>query len=301
MTEHQTEVLAAEGQTTHLDRPSSLWGDAWRNLRRNPVFVVSSLVVLLLVSMALFPQLWTSADPQYCDITFAREKPSADHIFGYSVLGCDYYAQTIYGARPSITVAVVATTGVVLIGGLTGVFSGYYGGWLDSLLSRFTEVFLSIPFLLGGIVFLSLLQTRQVWTVAAALMALGWPPIMRIMRSSVIATRHMDYVQASRAVGAKNRRIIFRHILPNAVAPVIVYATIALGSFVAVEATLSYLGIGLVPPAVSWGIMINQGQAFVASGYPHLLLFPATFLAVTVLSFILLGDALRDALDPKLR
>ncbi|MGH3711994.1 MAG: ABC transporter permease [Micromonosporaceae bacterium] len=289
------------GGAPSKERNASLWADAGRELIRNPVFVISSVVVLAVMSMAAMPWLWTSTDPDKCTLRFGSDAPTGDHIFGQSILGCDYYSHVIYGAGPSIAVAVMATLGTVLIGGLVGILSGYYGGWLDMILSRFTDMVLGLPFLLGAIVLLSLLESRTVWGVVFALIVLGWPTTFRIMRASVIATKGMDYVQAARSLGASDIRIIFRHVLPNAIAPVIVVATIALGGFVGAEGALTFIGVGLRAPTVSWGTMITDGTDWVLSGIPHLLLVPVFFLVATVLSFILMGDAARDALDPKLR
>jgi ABC-type dipeptide/oligopeptide/nickel transport system permease subunit len=286
------------------ERSASLWVDAWRDLRRRPVVIASAVVILLVSSMAAVPWLWAPNDPtqpRNCDLHVSTAKPSGAHIFGTNQLGCDYYSMTVYGARASIIVALCATAFVVLLGGLVGMVAGFYGGWVDAVLSRFTDIFFALPFLLGALVFLSMLRSQSIWTVVLAFATLGWPTLARIVRASVLGTKNMDYVLAARTLGARNARLLLRHILPNAAAPAIVVATIALGGYVSAEATLSYLGIGLQPPTISWGIMIAQGEAFVTSGYPHLLLFPAAFLSVTVLAFILLGDALRDALDPKLR
>jgi len=199
-----------------------------------------------------------------------------------------------------LTIALVSTIGITIIGGVLGMLAGFFGGWTDTVISRITDVFLSLPFLLGTLVFLSLLRSRNIWTIALVLIALGWTTITRIMRGSVIAAKNLDYVHAARAVGAGNGRLMYKHILPNSVAATIVVATIALGSFVSAEATITFLGVGLQPPDVSWGIMISQNQGYFAE-FPWLLLFPCGLLVLTVLSFILAGDALRDALDPKLR
>jgi ABC-type dipeptide/oligopeptide/nickel transport system permease subunit len=288
------------------ERNASLWADAWRDLSNKPTFWISTILVLLVVSMAVWPSLWTSVDPNACDVNNSKGRPSADHIFGFNDRGCDFYSTTIYGARASIKVALLATIGTTVFGGLLGILAAYYGGWADAIISRLTDVVLGLPFLLGAIVLLSLLRSQftdsdaQEWALIAVLITLGWTSVVRIMRASVMSTKNMDYVQAARALGASDFRLIARHILPNAIAPVIVIATIALGSYVAAEATLTYLGVGLQAPSVSWGISINDGQNRV-SDYPHLLLFPCGFLVATVLSFIMLGDALRDALDPKLR
>lgn len=289
------------------DKPRSLGADAWRDLRRNPVFIISGLILLVLIVMAAWPSLFSSKDPRFCDLAFSRQGPSAGAIFGYDLQGCDVYARTVYGARASILVGIFTTVVVLIIGSLLGMFSGFYGGWIDSLLSRFTDVFFGIPLLLGSILVLASFPTTggtselaTISKVVLALGILGWTSVARIMRSAVIQVKHSDYVQAARALGGGASRILARHILPNAVAPVIVYATIALGVFISVEATLSFLGIGLQAPVISWGIAISEAQNYIRQA-PHMLLFPSAFLSVTVLAFIMLGDAVRDALDPKLR
>jgi ABC-type dipeptide/oligopeptide/nickel transport system permease subunit len=290
------------GAATGDQREAGLVADAWRQLRRNPTFVIPAVFIVIVTSMGLFPRLWTSKDPLACTVSggLSRNPPSAEHWFGTSILGCDYYAQAIYGARTSMLIALVATIGITVIGGTVGVLAGFFGGWPDAILSRITDIFLGLPFLLGAIVFLTILKARNEWTLAAALTVLGWTVIARIMRGSVLSARHLDYVQAARALGGGRRRLIVRHILPNAIAPVVVYATIALGTFIAAEATLTFLGVGLQPPSVSWGVMIDQHDGYYHED-PWLLGFPVAFVVGTVLSFILVGDALRDALDPKLR
>jgi peptide/nickel transport system permease protein/oligopeptide transport system permease protein len=258
------------------------------------------LIILVVVSMAVFPSLWTSVDPRACDLGESKLTPRGGHIFGTDDLGCDYYAQTIYGTRDSLVIAVFATLGTTLVGGVLGLLAGFFGGWLDSIISRITDIFFALPFLLGAIVLLTVLKTHSVQTITVVLIILGWTTVARIMRSSVIAAKNLDYVQAARSLGASNGRLMVRHILPNSLAATLVIATIALGGYVSAEATLSFLGVGLVRPNVSWGVMINDSEPYISS-FPHLLLFPGGMLIITVLAFILAGDALRDALDPKLR
>jgi oligopeptide transport system permease protein len=199
-----------------------------------------------------------------------------------------------------MTVGILVTSGVVLIGGVLGALAAFYGGWLDSLLSRVTDVFFAIPLLLGAIVYLQSFPFRNIWTVSTAIMIFGWPIVARVMRGAVISVKESDFVTAARALGASDMRILTRHILPNAIAPVIVVATISLGLFIVLEATLSFLGIGLPGTTVSWGGDISDAQSSLRSA-PHVLLFPSIALSITVLAFMLLGDAVRDALDPKLR
>jgi oligopeptide transport system permease protein len=288
------------------EKPRSLWSDARRDLRRNPFFVVSAVLILLLVLIAAAPGLFTSVDPKYADLAHHYlGKPKFTHVFqddwfGYDGQGRSIYSRVVYGARASIIVGVCTTLGVALFGSLVGMLAGYYGGWIDSLLSRVTDVFFGIPLLLGAIVVLNAFTHRTVWSVVAALVFLGWTQIARVMRGSVITVSQQDFVQAARALGASTWRILLRHILPNAVAPVIVVSTISLGGYIATEATLSYLGIGLPVSTVSWGNDISSGQQVIRTA-PHVLFFPSAMLSITVLAFIMLGDAVRDALDPKLR
>ncbi|GGY11055.1 ABC transporter permease [Streptomyces anandii] len=290
----------AEGAGPAAGRPRSLWSDAWRDLRRNPVFVVSALVILFLVVIAVWPSLIASGNPLTCDLARAQDGPAPGHPFGFDGQGCDVYTRTVYGARASVTVGVCATLGVALLGSVLGGLAGFFGGTWDGFLSRITDIFFAIPVVLGGLVLLSVVPGNTVWPVVGFIVLLGWPQISRIARGSVITAKQHDYVQAARALGASNSRILLRHIAPNAVAPVIVVATIALGTYIALEATLSYLGVGLKPPSVSWGIDISAASPYIRNA-PHALLWPAGALAITVLAFIMLGDAVRDALDPKLR
>jgi oligopeptide transport system permease protein len=292
------------------EKARSLGTDAWEELRHRPMFWISAVLIVLFVLMAAFPQLFTSTDPYTADLSKAREAPSPDAWFGRDGQGYDVYARTVYGARASILVGILATLFVAAFGSLVGVVAGYRTGWVDSLLSRIGEIFLGIPLFLGGILFLYVFPSDplttpflvQVAKVALVLGLLGWPTIMRLMRSSVLQVKPNDYVQAARALGATPLRIINNHILPNSLASVIVVSTINLGVFISVEASLSYLGIGLQPPAISWGIQISEASGIgLIRAAPHMLIFPSIFLSLTVLAFIMLGDVVRDALDPKLR
>jgi oligopeptide transport system permease protein len=283
-----------------VGRPRSLWSDAWYDLRRNPVFIVSALIIVFLVFIAIWPQSIAGGNPLACDINKSQDGAAPGHPFGFDTQGCDVYTRTVYGARASIIVGVCATAGAALLGGLLGALAGFFGGWWDALLSRVSDVFFGIPIILGGLVFLSVVTDTTVWPVVGFIVLLGWPQIARIARGSVITAKQNDYVAAARALGAGPVRTLVRHIMPNAIAPVIVVATIALGTYISLEATLSFLGVGLRPPTVSWGIDISQASTEIRDA-PHMLLWPAGALSVTVLAFIMLGDAVRDALDPKLR
>ncbi len=288
------------------EKPRSLGLDAWHDLRKRPVFIISAALIVLLVLFAIAPSLFTSVDPRAGDLRHHfLAKPNYLHFFqadwfGYDGQGRSIYARMIYGARASVVVGICVTAGVTVLGGLLGMVAGYYGGWVDTIVSRFTDMVFGIPLLLGALVMLNAFSVRTVWSVVFALVVLGWTQMTRVMRGSVITVKQSDYVTAAKALGAGTGRIMFKHILPNAIAPVIVVATIALGGYIATEATLSFLGIGLQDPTISWGIDINSAQKVIRQA-PFALFFPAGMLSVTVLAFIMLGDAVRDALDPKLR
>jgi oligopeptide transport system permease protein len=280
--------------------PSGFWRDAWRHLRARPQFLVSAAVIVLVLVVAAFPGLFTSADPTYADPNQSLLGPSARHWFGTDLQGHDVYARTIYGARASITVGLGTTLSVLVIGASLGALAGFYGGWLDALVSRVTDIFFGIPLLLAAIVLSQVSQRRTVWTVIAILAVFGWPQLARISRGAVIALRDADHVLAAKALGASRFGVLMRHVVPNAAGPIIVVTTIFLGIVIVAEATLSYLGVGLPPTTVSWGGDINLAQGRLRSGSP-VLFYPAGALAITVLAFMMMGDALRDALDPGAR
>ncbi|GAA2620900.1 ABC transporter permease [Paractinoplanes durhamensis] len=297
-----TSILAAE--VPAVGRPRSLAGDAWHDLRRSKVFWVALVLIVVILLMAAWPSLFTSADPRECVLSRQHKPAGGSAIFGYDFQGCDVYAKTVYGARYSIIVGVFATLIAGLIGAAFGLSAGFFGGWIDAVLSRFVDVMLGIPLLLGAIVLAKRLSSdpasNGVFAVTVTLGLLGWTTAARVMRSSVIAAKNQDYVAAARMLGAGNSRLLFRHILPNSMASFIVVLTILLGINIASEATLSFLGIGLKGDAISWGIAISEATGYVrvAAGP---LIWPSLFLAATVLAFIMLGDAVRDAFDPKLR
>jgi peptide/nickel transport system permease protein/oligopeptide transport system permease protein len=287
-----------------VHKPRSLAGDAWRDLRRNPIFWVSLTLVVIVTLMAAFPSLLTSNDPTDCTLSRQHQGPSGGAIFGYNFQGCDIYARSVYGARASLLVGALSAllTGIIAV--VVGMLAGYFGGWVDAVLSRVIDIVLGLPLLLAAIVLLKRINSDNQWARIAALIfvlaVLGWTTAARVIRSSVISAKQQDYVAAARMLGAGNGRIMWRHILPNSLAPVVVVLTIALGAFIAAEATLSFLGIGLKEPTISWGMDIDAGRVHMRESATPLIV-PSTFLALTVLAFIMLGDAIRDAFDPKLR
>jgi oligopeptide transport system permease protein len=279
----------------------STWADAWDSMRRRPMFWISSVLILIIAVVALFPGLFTSVSPNLnCQLANSNGGPQAGHPFGFTRQGCDVYARTIFGTQASVTVGLLATALVTLIGVVVGSLAGYYGGWLDAVVSRVGDIFFAIPTILGAIVLMSVLPAATPVSVAFVLSIFAWPQIARIMRGAVLSATNSDYVMASTALGVSKFRILLRHVIPNSIAPVIVIATVSLGTFIVAESTLSFLGIGLPTSVMSWGNDISQAQTSLVTN-PQVLLYPAAALSITVLAFLMLGDILRDALDPKAR
>jgi oligopeptide transport system permease protein len=255
-------------------------------------------LILVFVLMGIVPRLFTGADPNQCDILKFAQRPSKQHWFGFDPLGCDYYARVIYGARTSLIVGFVVAGASVAIALSLGAMAGYFGGLTDAIISRFADVWFSIPTILGAILLLELLHGGGPIAVSLVLVLFGWPDLTRLVRASVLAGKERGYVRSAKALGASGRHIMLRHILPNGIAPVLVYAAYTVGAAIAGEAALTFLGVGLRLPTISWGLEISNAESrFVQD--PHLLFFPSLFLCLLVGAFILLGETLRDALDPK--
>ncbi|RIJ77815.1 ABC transporter permease [Nakamurella silvestris] len=296
-----TDTLSANSE------PSSLWQDAWRSLRKNPIFLISALMILFVLFVAFFPGVFTSEDPNYCVLSRSPLNKGTPpvitgyHPWGFDIQGCDVLARAVYGAKASVTVGVGTTILVVLVGGVVGALAGFYGGWFDSILSRITDIFFALPLILGAIIVLQLYKgSESVWRVVVVLALFGWPQIARITRGAVISVKGADFITASTALGATRFKSLVRHVVPNSLAPVIVTATVSLGIYIVSEATLSFLGLGLPQNLQSWGAQISSAQSAIRTA-PMMLFYPSAALAITVLSFILLGDAVREALDPKAR
>lgn len=276
----------------------------FRGLVANPQFWIPGSIIAVLILISLFPApfagLFGNGDPRVCDLLNSGGEPTKGHPFGFDVQGCDLYANVIYGANPSITIGIVVTVSALALAVVLGLLSGFYGGWFDNVLGRITDIFYGFPFMVAAIVILTAIGTRNVATVCITLAVFSWPTMTRVMRSSVMSAKNMEYVRAARALGASDVRLMTKHILPNSIAPVVVLSSLSIGGIIAGEAGLTYLGVGLQPPSISWGLQLNTAQSYFNS-HPHLLLYPSLFLCVTVLAFVLLGDAVRDALDPKVR
>ncbi|BDD84509.1 ABC transporter permease [Tsukamurella pulmonis] len=281
--------------------PTGFWKTAWLQLKVKPLFWVCVALLTLILLVVLFPGVFAfGKDPHEASLDRSLLSPSGEHWFGTDLQGYDIYARTIYGARASVLVGVLTTIAVVVIGGLLGATAGFYGGWLDSLIARLSDVFFGVPLMLAAVVVMQMVTTRTVYSVVLVLAIFSWPQIARIARSAAISIRNEEFIDASKSLGSSKIRTLFTHVIPNCLGPVIVVATVALGIYIVTEATLSYLGIGLPASEVSWGMDIADGQTLLREGTP-ILFFPASALALTVLTFMMLGDVLSDALDPKAR
>ncbi|NQX11315.1 ABC transporter permease [Microbacteriaceae bacterium VKM Ac-2855] len=297
------ETPIASIDAVNLDeKPSNLWIDAWRDLRSRPMFWISGVLILLVICVALFPFLFTQTAPNNdCQLANSNGGPTSGHILGFTKQGCDVYARIIYGTSTSLTVGLIVIVITTVTGVVGGAIAGFFGGIWDTLIMRAGDIFFSIPYILAAVVIMSVFsEHRNVFVIAMAIGAFAWPTTARVLRSEVLRVKQSDFVGAATATGLTRMGILFRHVLPNSIAPVIVVTTISLGAAITAEATLSFLGVGLPGDVMSWGNDISQAQRDLRT-HPQTLIYPSIALTVTVLSFILLGEALRDALDPKAR
>lgn len=292
-----TEPGAADVADLAAARP--LRKDIWRRFRRNRLAMVGLVLIIVLVLAAIFAPIIAPYGIAERDTGHFREPPSMKHYFGTDTVGLDVFSRVVYGARVSLKIGVLATSIAMVIGLLLGATAGFFGGILDTLIMRLTDIFLAIPYIVLAVAIASVLG-RSENTVILVLGFTGWLGICRIVRSSFLSLKQLEYVEAARALGYSKRRIMFRHILPNALQPIIVYGTIAIGSVILAEAALSFLGVGPTYPTPAWGLMVSDAKG-VLSVAPHMLFFPGMAIFITVLAFVFVGDGLRDALDPKLK
>lgn len=283
-------------------RPSrTLWRDALIRLRKNKLAIAGLIWITFIVAVTLSADLWVPkyfADPTSTEFA-GLESPSAAHPFGTDRIGRDVFSRVVYGARVSLAVGVLAVSISVAIGLLFGALSGYYGGILDAFVMRTADIFFAFPYMLFAIALLAVLGPGY-QNVFIAIGILGWPSIARVFRSSIFSVKENEYVDAARAMGASDMRIMTRHILPNAIAPIIVYGTMSIGGAIITEAALSYLGMGVQAPTPSWGMMLSEAKALMGPA-PWLTIYPGFAILTTVLAFVLMGDGLRDALDVKMK
>jgi oligopeptide transport system permease protein len=289
------EVLAEAAEV----RGRSLWQDARSRLLRNRAAVVSMIVLGVIAGLALLAP-WLSPHP-YDEIYWERILAPPDfanaHWFGTDGNGRDLFVRTLYGARVSLMVGILATAVSLVIGVTWGSIAGYFGGRIDNLMMRFVDVMYSLPFMFF-VILLMVVFGRHIFLIFIAIGAVEWLTMARIVRGQTLSVKGKEFIEAARAAGVRNRKIITRHIIPNVLGPVIVYVTLTVPQVILIESFLSFLGLGVQEPLTSWGVLIAEGAAQMESA-PWLLIFPATLLAITLFCFNFIGDGLRDALDPK--
>lgn len=271
----------------------------WRRFRRNKLAVAALVIVLLLVLVAVLAPYLSSHDPNLQNLPDRRSLPGEKYLLGADEFGRDMLTRTMWGARVALRVGLIAT-GIGLVGGVViGMVAGFVGGWVDEILMRIMDILLAFPYLLLAIAVVSALGPGELNTqLAIAVWTL--PSFARLIRGSVIALKQREFVEAAKALGGATPRILWRHILPNALSPIIVYGTLYIARAIMMEAALSFLGMGVQPPTASWGMMVSAGRNYLRTA-PHISTVPGLAIALTVLAFNVLGDGLRDALDPRLK
>jgi oligopeptide transport system permease protein len=279
-------------------RAGGLWQDAWRRLRRNRAAVAAAVILALISLLAILaPSLPGLADPAQQDLRLGAAAPSAAHWFGTDDLGRDTLARVLHGGRISLLVGLVGTLVSLLIGVAYGAVAGYRGGRLDEFMMRIVDVLYSLPYIFL-VILLLVFFSRSLIMLFVALGLVQWLTMARIVRGQVLSLKSQAFVEAARALGATDASIIFRHIVPNTLGPVVVYTTLTVPAVILQEAFLSFLGLGVQPPAASWGTLVSDGARVLAL-FPWLVIFPGAALSLTLLCFNFLGDGLRDALDPQ--
>lgn len=284
-----------EVQRTHR----SEFSRSWSRFKRYRPGIVGLGFICLLVIMALIPGLFAPYSPTYADTAMRGVGPSLAHPMGYDEIGRDVLSRIIYGSRVALLVGLLATGIAVTIGVSIGATAGFFGGWVDSLLSRVVDTLMAFP-TLALLIALVAVVGPSLTTTIVVIGTTVWASYARVARADVLSLRERDFVMAARAAGATNSRIIIRHLVPNVMGPIIVLASLAIGSIIILESALSFLGLGVQPPTPDWGTMLSSGRAFVQT-YPHIAIAPGIMISLTVLAFNLVGDGLRDALDPRQR
>ncbi len=280
-------------------RVAKQWREVWVRFAANRLALFGLVLVVGLLLTAAFAPLIAPYDPLHQDLMHTIQSPTGSHLFGTDALGRDQLSRVIYGSQIAVIVGVLSMVLTLVIGITLGAIAGYFGKFYDTLVMRSADVFFAFPLLVGAIIIITVMG-RGIWPVVLSLAIFGWATVARLLRSSVLSSREMDYVHAARALGASHLRIITRHILPNSLAPVIIYGTFNVGTAVVAEASLSFLGVGVSPEVPEWGNMLSAGRAFMGVS-DYMWALPSIAVVLTTLGFIFVGDGLRDALDPKLR
>lgn len=295
------EIIGCEGSDSEIiQRPNmTYWQDAWRRLKQNKVAIISMILLVIIIVMCAIGPYITQHKYTEQILENINLKPNKEYWFGTDNLGRDLFSRLWIGGRVSIAIGVIGTIIEVIIGCIYGGISGYFGGKIDNIMMRIVEVLNSIPYMIVVII-ISIFLGKGMFAMLIALCITGWTGMARMVRGQVMQLKQSEYVLAAQALGGKPSRLIMKHLIPNTIGIIIVYMTFDIPGFIFAEAFLSFIGLGIQPPATSWGAMCSFGQS-VMDFYPHELFFPAAAICLTMLAFNLLGDGLRDALDPKLR
>jgi peptide/nickel transport system permease protein len=295
------QIKHIEPVTEPIIDPKSYWALARRRFMRHKLAVVSLCVLAVLVLIAIFANQLAPMSPYISDPTAFAAPPSPHHLLGTDLIGRDVLSRLIFASRISLSVGIVSSSLFVIIGTLLGAVAGYYGGWVDTVVMRFTDMVLSFPVLMLILVVVSVVGP-SLYNVMAVIGLIGWPGVARLVRSSFLSLREQDFVEAAKASGASNAAIMFKHMLPNALGPVLVAGTFGAASSILLEAGLSFLGLGVQPPIASWGNMLNDAQSLtVLHTMPWLWIPPGVMIVVAVLAINFVGDGIRDALDPRMQ
>ncbi|OPL11087.1 MAG: diguanylate cyclase [Firmicutes bacterium ML8_F2] len=290
-------------------RPSiTYWQDAWRRLKKNPVAMISLIFIIFLLLIAIIGPFFSPYNYSDQDFDRRNQESSIEHPFGTDSLGRDQLVRVMYGARISLSVGFVASLTTFLIGVFYGGISGYAGGRVDNIMMRIVDILYSIPFLLWVIMLMVLFREifpatgggAGLYSIFIALGLVFWLPMARIVRGQILSLKEQEFALAAQTIGAPKWKILFRHLIPNAMGPILVTATLSIPEAIFAEAFLSFIGLGVSAPMASWGMLASDALSSLRS-FPHLLLFPALAISVTLLAFNFLGDGLRDALDPRMR
>lgn len=293
--------MSTKENTKQTNKKRSQWREVWRMLKKNKMALLGLGILVILVLLALFADVIADYDTVVIKQNLANrlKGPSAEHWLGTDEFGRDIFARLVHGARVSLKVGIIAVGISIVLGGILGALAGFYGGKIDNIIMRVMDVFLAVPSILLAIAIVSALGP-SILNLMVAISISSVPSYARIVRASVLSIRDQEFVEAARAIGANNARIIFRHIIPNSLAPVIVQGTLGVASAILSTAGLSFIGLGIQPPAPEWGSMLSGGRQYLRYAW-WVTTFPGVAIMITILSLNLLGDGLRDALDPRLK
>lgn len=296
--QYQNNIDINKSEVVSYKKKSQI-AEVWKRLKRSKTAMFGLVIVILLIILALGADLFTKYTYEQQDLMASFQVPSKEHFFGTDEFGRDIFSRVVYGSRVSLQVGFIAVAVALCIGGFLGAIAGFYGGKVDNLIMRIMDILLSIPSTLLAIAIVAALGSG-LGNLMIAVGISNVPTYARIVRASVMSIGGMEFIEAARAAGSSDLRIIFKHIIPNCLAPIIIQSTLGVASAILTAAGLSFIGLGIQPPSPEWGAMVSSGRAYIRD-FPHMTLFPGIAIMLTILSLNLLGDGLRDALDPKLK